>query len=453
MTDELQRLMERIAERAPQPPSAPGDDHDLWASARRAHRRDLVLVPVAALAAFAIVVGTVLGLQHATDDRPVAPAHQNGTAEVPSRIYAMPMSAAKPTRDLALGTLAAVYLAEPDIHPVAVSAMTGAYHRLALPGFDPGPTRGFALSPDGRQLAYAWRGAVPAKPQAEPVPSGIAVVNLADGQVTRYRLGLGKGVSVAMPAWSPNGRWLAFDYGVATKLTRGAAAYGRWRVGLLDTRASSAEAALDDPGDALVTMPARGGVGSTNSAVGVTNDGTVIATAFDLRLWHPDSRERVIDFPKPYGNEKFSRAATALVPAPDGKRVVVTLGVTPLPYVLDVASERLRPLSGLTKASYTALGWAAGSVVGTYDTAADEVDLQLWPAAGKEQVIGTIDQDASHVLSLATGLMTATHPTAEFPKPSWVHTSRHLWWIPPVIAGVLIGVAAELWRRRRGRLG
>lgn len=443
MSEELRTLLHQVAGRAP----GEVDDRDLWTSARRARRRELVLVPVAALAVIAIVVGAVLGIERAID-RPVVPTHQDGTAAVPSRIYAMPTSAAKPSSDLAVGTLAAVYVAETDTHPVAVSATTGAYHRLMLPGFDAGPARGFALSPDGTQLAYTWRGPVPAKPQAKPVPSGIAVVDLADGHVTRYRIDKGKGVLVTMPAWSPNSRWLAFDYGVATKLTRGAAAYGAWRVGLLDTRASSADAGLDNPGDAVVTMPNGGGVGSTNSAVGVLNDGTVIATGFAARVWHGDL-VRTIEFPKPYGNGKIARAATAIAGSADGTKVAITLGVTPYPYVLDVGSGRMRAPSGLSGATYTAFGWVGGSIVGTYDTAADEVDLEMWPARGKERAIGTIDQDASHTLSLATGLMTAQRPTAKFPKPSWAPSSHHLWWIAPIVAGALLGAAVELWRRRR----
>ncbi|HEX7738566.1 MAG TPA: hypothetical protein VF426_02830 [Marmoricola sp.] len=448
MTEELRDLMERVAAHAP----GGVDDQDLWARARRSRRRELVIAPIAAIAVVALVVGVVIGAVgglHSSTVEPAAPTHRHGAAEVPSRIYAMPESAGAVTTDLALGTLAAVYLPAGQSRPVAVSAVTGAYHRLALPGFADGGARSFALSPDGTALAYAWRAKVPKKSQTKAVPSGIAVVELDDGYLTRYRFDQGKGVQVTMPAWSPNGRWLAFDYGVASKLTAGGATYGAWRVGLMDTNASTADAGVANPGDALLTMPGR--IGSTNSAVGVTNDGTVIATAYDVRLWNPEQKMRRFDLPEPYRNGKFARAATGLLPSADGQHVVITLGAAQSPYVLDAASGQMQLLSGLSKATYTAFGWVGDSIAGTYDSAADRIDLELWPPTGKEQVVGSIDQDATRDLSIATGLMDAHRPTASFPAPSWAPSGHP--WLPWALGGAGVVVLAGLVLIVRRRLG
>ena len=116
---------------------------------------------------------------------------------------------------------------------------------------------GLALSPDGRQLAYAWAGPAP-RSDAVPMPSGIRVVDLELGRRPhRSTWSAGAGVCVEhRSAGRPAARWLVWRgrvtrYWTATSWTAAGSATGRVAPGsptsetVPDGRRASRSSAID----------------------------------------------------------------------------------------------------------------------------------------------------------------------------------------------------------------
>ena len=134
----LRDELHRIGDRAPVAEVAP----DTWRRARRARRRDGLLVLASAAAAVALVFG-VIGALPSHQAPPIATG--DGGA-VPSHIWAVPERMAAQDNneqwmrdevesDLAIGRAAAAYVMNDGL-PVVIGAFDGSYHLLDLPGFN-----------------------------------------------------------------------------------------------------------------------------------------------------------------------------------------------------------------------------------------------------------------------------------------------------------------------------
>ncbi|WP_182920340.1 hypothetical protein [Nocardioides cavernaquae] len=174
MTERLREEMLRVGDTAP-PIHVPGD---LWALGRRARRRDRLVSGVVALSVIGLILAVSmlgwLGLGGRGDVAPVSPAGDEGA--VPSTLYGVPERLTSNEEagtvwksnvaeaDLAIGRGSVAFAAGGSPLPVVVTAADGRYHPLVLPGWIGSTIAGammnpavpLALSPDGRQLAYAW---------------------------------------------------------------------------------------------------------------------------------------------------------------------------------------------------------------------------------------------------------------------------------------------------------
>ena len=217
MTDQqLRNELHRIAEGAPTA-YVPADT---FARGRRAHRRSVALLVGTVAGAVALVAGAI-ALAPTRNSADVDPARSRADLAVPDTIYATPTWLAESEdgryshaddleRDLAIGVGAIAYVqpAEDSNTGVAVviDADDGDYHPLDLPdfiGLDPywenGTGEGFghrplALSPDGRQLAWAWGTGRDAGTDSM-VPGGVRVADLTTGEVIEWDL---------MTTWCPS---------------------------------------------------------------------------------------------------------------------------------------------------------------------------------------------------------------------------------------------------------
>jgi hypothetical protein len=215
--------LSRIADAAP--PMAVREDP--WEPAQRSRRRRRLATVASVAASVALVAGLATSLPRA--DAPDAPVAAADALGVPDRVEAVPSrfaerggddawSSDEVSDDLAIGRGAVAYVMREGL-PVVLDADDGTYHLLDLPGFlgnDSflanglfGSRLSVALSPDGRHLAYGYAEVGP-DAATEPIPSGLRVVDLTTGSLREVPVPLEEGTQVTQPAWSPDGRWLAW---------------------------------------------------------------------------------------------------------------------------------------------------------------------------------------------------------------------------------------------------
>ncbi|NGN95129.1 hypothetical protein G5C66_20615 [Nocardioides sp. KC13] len=295
MTDQqLREELHRIAERAPEAyvPT------DTFARGRRAHRRSVVIAISGISAAIALIAGTV-ALAPTRNSAEVDPARSHAGLAVPDTLHAAPSWLAESEngrythaddleQDLAIGVGAIAYVQPAEDSntavPVVVDADDGDYHPLDLPdfiGLDPywengsGENDGhrpIALSPDGRNLAWAW-GMARKATEDEVVAGGVRVADLTTGDVAEWDLATAscpttrcedRGVYVSDLEWSDGG----------TKLLWAGSRMDRW-----DDESyvpGEAVAGVIDPGTASVT-PYAGTIDGvvSLSTWAVADDGTI----------------------------------------------------------------------------------------------------------------------------------------------------------------------------------
>lgn len=223
MTDALREALQRVGDEV-SPAAVPGD---VWARGRRARRRARASAAGGLVAVVLLVfggVGLVAGLPGQDVDAGPVAGGEGGAEAVPSVLYDVPgrfahLSGAEDTRwsdrvaeaDLRLGRVSLAFTSgEHTPLPVVVTAADGAYHPLHLPGWLGASVAGgvqneqaFAVSPDGRRLAWAWyefRGAA--------VTSGLRVADLESGRTKSVSLLPGKRIAPHSITWSPNSKWI-----------------------------------------------------------------------------------------------------------------------------------------------------------------------------------------------------------------------------------------------------
>ncbi|WP_370247585.1 hypothetical protein [Nocardioides sp.] len=189
--------LHRLAESARPAPGPPGGD--LWrAGVRRARRRRAAWGAVGA----AVVLGAtaVLVPQAAPD---VDPAGDGAPPAVPRLVWpgTTAMSSAGPDDPPGILAVVAGYGYDLDDTVMVVSAETGEYRDLELPGRVGLPR----LAPDGRHLAFWVLGSPAGTPYPEDgreqPPVGVDVMDAVTGEIQRYRPPTEHGITTDQLRW------------------------------------------------------------------------------------------------------------------------------------------------------------------------------------------------------------------------------------------------------------
>lgn len=431
MTGSLRDALAEIADHAP----VADIPDDLWESAHRPRRRTVVAAAFAAAAVIASAAGLGIVLHHESPP-PATPIP--GPGAVPSHIYRIPDRLTGPLEtDLAVGRSSVAYMTQAGI-PVVVTARDGRYHLLGLPAFlgqdDAGGFStllgtGFALSPDGRSLAYAYAAGYDAA--GTPSVTGVRVLDLETGGIRTVELPpQGQGTQVRLVTWSPDSRWLAWEGQVA----------GSWHSGAADFR--DAARGRIAPG-ATTSQPLETRLGSEagmavdDRGVVVTVDGNRVAVSprrgpERIRPVHPTPREV----------RSSEMAAHALAYDPTGQHVTIASTMpSARAYRLDThrLTYQARALPALAGSGswVLPLGWLSRSdglvsvsevrpVIGRSDSytgatvEAGRIVLTRWKGGEpSSRVVARLDELMPDTVSVAVDLMTAAQPTHAFPPPRW----------------------------------
>ncbi len=458
----LKDLLEQAAETV-RPAEVP---RDTWQRGRRRHRRSVAARAAAVVAVAALLAVTPGLLDRATDRSLPQPAGDGSSVSgLPERLHEVPsylgVGGAREGwaddvvgDDLAIGTAAAAWVTSAGL-PVVVDATDGAYHLLELPQFlltsgltsswFPGDAPPLALSPDGTRLAYAY--AWPATDDGTAVPSGIRVVDLVTGEVTReHPLEGGAGVVVTQVSWSPGGSWLAWTGSETSYWTTS---------GLNGSKAVTGTVAPDGTQQRL----------TAGGSAFVDDDGTTaVLTGGQVRLHRPDGTRSAR---RPIGILEVTEAGAL---APGGTRLAVgtqeRYDLVTLRLDRDEVSTRSGEEPDEGTWSVRPLGWVGDAVLvqRTPPDSGEEGRLSLVHLDGDVPVrdVGVLDggepdEPYSRVgpLSVATDLVTADRPTVSRPAPDWPWSDerrglvRGLGAVALLLVGWLAWVAVR--RRRRAR--
>lgn len=462
---QLKDLLEQAAESVP-PAEVP---RETWRRGRRRHRRSLALRAAAVVGVVALVAVTPGLVDRATDRSLPQPAGDGSSVlGLPDRLHSVPERMSDRDNDgawlrkevtaaLAVGPAAAAWVTPAGL-PVVVDATDGDYHLLDLPDvltssslvstWFPGDASPLALSPDGTELAFAFArppaGDADAYADGSVVPSGIRVVDLVTGEVTRdLPLRGGAGVGVTQLSWSPGGSWLAWS-GLEVSY---------WTTSALG--ATSEVAGVVAPDGTRRRLRTTGGITL------VDDDGTATVLDGTRARTHPvdgsPATSRRTSVPEAYPAGALSPGGDDLAVGTSGRQdlVVLRLGrdevVTRSGEAPDGGTWSVRPL-----------GWVDESVL-VQRTPADGGDgrLTLVPLDGDRSLrdVATVDgyDGGSRVgigpLSVATDLVTEQRPTVSRPAPDWPWSEER--WVLTVGLGglglLLAGGLAWLVRRRAQR--
>lgn len=495
MTERLREELLRIGETA----EPVGISADLWARGRRARRRARVGAAATVVVAVLLMLGS-LGLLAglagpAGRELPPARGEGEGAGAVPSVIYGVPARLADfseeharswdpriAERDLAIGRGSVAFtLGQMRPGAVVVTARDGAYHLLELPGWigtgigAASSGGALALSPDGRQLAWAWWDAE--APDSAARPAGVRVADLESGAVRTVALTGRDGVIVDTLSWSPDSRWLAWtgraqDVWTTTRTSSGAnaAVAGRIPPGAEQSQPvpldrSSTAIAIGSTGEvvllsgdrwrtwdgrrtaqgALVHQGDRLAGPSEGRAGAVARDGATVA----LRTFGPVGAFEFLAAASSSGEGQGSREESR-----------AQLTGAPLPTDRYPEGATIEPVGWLDADHVVAVVQAAEGVSGGgWTSGGPELVVASAPGAGEEyfRVVATVHEepeepDGVYGLSVAVDLMSLEHPTEEFPAPDWPMSDERKAMLvgAAVLAVMVLGwVAVHLVRRRR----
>lgn len=454
-------LQDLLAQAAEDVPTA-RVPRDTWRRGRRRHRRSLALRTAAVVATVALV-GLAPGLlDRATDRSAPQPA---GVGEdgpgLPDHLHAVPERMSdrgndgswmreEVSDDLAVGPAAAAWVT-PSGLPVVVDAVDGRYHLLDLPdfllgnslvaGWFPGDRTPLALSPDGTRLAFGF-----ARPTAEDgtvVPSGIRVVDLVAGEVTRevYLRG-GSGVALTQVSWSPDGQWLAWAGRQTSYWTTSALTGNTGVTGVVAPDGSRQR--LQPAGEATVV------------------DDLGRATVLNgSQVWiHPADGSEVVERSAAVAEVTSTGSLSAA-----GDRLALGTAARQDLVVLDLRRDEVATRSGAAPDDATwsvrPLGWVADSVlVQRTPTDGGAGRLTLVPVDGDRPLldVGTVDGGTGTragigPVSVAIDLVTEERPTVARPAPDWPW-SEERWVLTGLLGGLGLLMSLALARvvaRRRAQ--
>jgi hypothetical protein len=422
---ELKELMTRLADEAGRPPQDPS----LWQRARKARRRDgWVAATVAVVAVLTVTGSAIVGVAALRDELPPpadAPTERPDRPGIPSSIdYPFGDGGLALERDLAVGR-ASVAIAN-NSAAFVITADDGVYHRLDLPGFDPGlyadggpEVSGLALSPDGSKLIYGWQGA-----SASPEESGARLLDLLTGKITT----LDRQALYDEPArllawgfsWSPDSRFVINRVKIAD-LGDPWASSPYWQQGI-DTQTGDAIAFSER--NAGLELPADDDLASNSRMSSSRLETRGFGDQVDL--WFGNNG-RSFDLPakEAWVTGRFDATGSQLLLEPD--RIANSLGLisglgpdivkASRPHVTTTVLRLTdRPVD------VSLLGWVGGTHALAVtdddfeDSVADLVLLTLDVEAGTAAatVVGEVPVSDVSDLSLATDLVSATAPTRDF---------------------------------------
>jgi hypothetical protein len=205
----MQTLHERLAELAELSDQRPDPGTAAMAAARgRAYRRRRLVGTAATLGASAAALALIAGISLSRSAGDVEPAPAGAPTGMPRELYE-PSPWLPSTGDEPLGTLAAIIPAERATWSgredglVGVSATSGAYRFLDLPGALPQTLDDAAISPDGRRVAYWTSGETRLSPDSTTGPvTGVAVYDSDAGDVVRHEIATDHGLQPEGLIWS-----------------------------------------------------------------------------------------------------------------------------------------------------------------------------------------------------------------------------------------------------------
>ncbi|GAW52575.1 MULTISPECIES: hypothetical protein [unclassified Nocardioides] len=413
-------LHDRLADLAAEAPTG-GPTPDLWSRGRRYQRRRRAAVLVAAVVVLVVgVVGVVL--RPVVQDEP-APVTPTDGFRLPNRFYE-PSPRTPTTHDAGpLGPMVAVMGSEGGL--VGVSASTGAYRRLDLPGWsdadEPLGSSDVSLSADGLRLGYWY--------VEDGTVRGAAVYDAVTDEVMRHDVESDHGVMPDGMTWVGDRLWFSaplFDDNSGTSATSRVTYVWQTRT------------------DAVREVPAGRSPSFGNAAA--TDDRVVESGGGTVDLYSPDGEPvRSLRVEPSIGNQ--------VVVSPDGSRFAAMLDPDPSSFDdtqhgVVVLSPRGRDGTAAHRVpgllTNEVVGWRGSRqvVVRTFDLAAYQaVDVETGRAEpltvpGSSWVPGfQVAQDAWS----APTYDAPAPPTPPDPRWPWVGSG----------AGVLLGgLALVLWRRR-----
>lgn len=447
MTDRLRTLLHDLAD--DQPPVTVAAD--TFRRGRRAHRR-AVAARTAAVAAVVVALGVGVPSLLDTGTSP-GPAESKPSPAFPDRIYPVPEKVVRHAENgttwhpdvavdgLAVGTLAAILPAK-EYAVLAVSATTGDYLGLTLPGFDGRAffrydSRAVALSPDGNRLAWMWNpNVIGGVLDGDTDPTGIRVADLETGDVTDHAFASPPGLFAHGLTWSPDGRYLAFALDKATAVSEDATTVNSAGLGLLDTASG-----------ALVRTANRRTYDEGNP--GVSNEGEVVLGFGRRQTWRPGRDPEVRTLPTgPQQWPSSAWSAQGVLATGSVREGVLGMGVPPTLRNVDLGLEGV---SDVGSGRVDVVGWAGDEVVALYADPYDREDLllALVSARGEVRTVASLPVVAPGQVSVAVDLL--TRDTRAAVEPDWPSDpTRLLWW--GALGAVLVMAALVAWVAWRARL-
>jgi hypothetical protein len=431
--EQLRDELRRIAESTPTVhiPS------DTYARGRRAARRARVLVVAATVGCLALLAALVVPLVRATppqvtDGKPVL--------GVPDHLYATSSRAPREEPGATWDIVAAAVLVDGSGRVTLVDAADGSYHPLDVSLRSETRHTGssylvdlpIALSPDGTQLAWAWLDDLGIKAR-----TAVRILDLTGGSSHDVSLTFDTGSAVIPRTlrWSPDSRRLAWSgYRVKEWNSRTIDIGGAW-VGSLDTRGERSTF-THVPEPAIESGGASTG-GDVPFDVAVSDRGELAAVSGNLLLYK-GARTR---FPAP---DTAPMTGLRIV----GGKVEATIGSR----LVSLPSGDVRAVFPDTEPTDLGLLDRRHVLHLTGGEGAREVQIVSANGPGRPTPIIEVDRSIQQV-SLATDLMSLSHPTVHRPAPEWP------WWTGRVktlltlsgllLVGLLVAVLA--WRQRRAR--
>jgi len=437
MTEKLRTALQEAAEQS-RPVQIP--DH-LWSDARRARRRDQVLVTLVAAVVF---VGVGAGVSWLVQPRHEAIPSDGGDsgngAGIPSHLYNV--SSARWTavgysgmpglsERLDVGQASALLaIGAPDAKQarqiVLVRAEDGAYVRTTLPGtpatFDEHTMP--RLSQSGTYVAWPTTSRTG---QSRPELGGpaVRVLNLTTGECRDYWVG-GRADEVTDVTWSASSTWLAFRLVGPSGASTGTIELtsGRVQVGA--------------------------GLGDTAGSLGVGDDGRQYAVNLsELNVWRKGEPARHLTLPGGYSPGDLI--------AVDGERVA--LGGTDKLMVGESSPASYVPIALADRGHVVPLRWLDADhvlvlTVEPADLTLPELGVVSVPDASYRKV-GQVDSPLPAQVSFATGLATVDHPTVHRAAPQWLDDGGWSWsrtfWVFVLLGLITFGLG-RLGGRVSGRV-